>query len=489
MSKNLILVYPGKISPNSYGDISLALLYLAGSAHSSGVCDSITVFDFNVPFGIGKTLDDLINLIKSKEGTTVVGINCVFSGLFPNVREIAKGIKESLPDTKIITGGMHPTLFAKEIIDNCTEFDAVGLGEFDLDFPKLLNFFFGEGSVDDLDGVCLRFNDKTLVKPKISYIHDLDALPHPGYEFFNFQDYATDTSNWWDPDKIKISSVTMPILTSRSCPNKCSFCSMRLVMGNKFRTRSAESVFEEIKYLYDTYGINYFWVEDDNLTLDRKRIVKICKMIIESGIKAYFEPQNGISLKTLDEEVVGLMRRAGFAMVSLAVESGSDYIRNKIMGKRTSREQIVNAFKLCKDAGIETRAFFIVGMPEETEETLRETIDIMQEIDFSRVGIFPAKPLPGTKLFEQCVRDKLLVNEINADTLWSGESDQNLAPARGMKSYINYLLDNAERQFWIKPYNLSMKRLAELDLELRQAADEKTSAWVEHLKNQRRQMV
>jgi len=482
MKNNLILVYPPKSSTGYTSDVSLALLYLAGVARESGLCENISIFDFNTPFGIGKSINDLLETIFSLgyDGKTIVAINCLFSAVFPYVRKIAKSIKETFPDIMVITGGMHPTFFAKEIIDNCPEIDAVALGESDSTFPKLLRFFYKNECINNLEGYCLRLNGKTVIATRSPFIADLDSLPRPGYEFYNFEEYSNDTSNWWDPDGIKISPFYLPILTSRSCPVQCSFCAMRIVMGNIFRSRCAENVFEEIKFLYDVYGVNYFKIEDDNITLHRERFIKLCKLIINSRIKIYFDTQNGISLRTLDEEIVDLMRRAGFIMVSLAIESGSDYIRNKIMGKNISRAQIIRAFKLCRNVGINTMAFFIIGMPEDTERTLKETADLIEEIETTRLSISVAKPLPGTKLFEQCNRDNLFNGGFDADTLWTGEAEGNNKNKEDF--FIKRIFKPSARQFWIKPYNISIDRLEEIDIELQKLAYKKSKAWVEHMR-------
>jgi magnesium-protoporphyrin IX monomethyl ester (oxidative) cyclase len=487
MSNKLILVYPPKLSNTSgyTGDVSLALLYLAGAARDSGLCDNITIFDFNAPVGGGKEISDLFKAINSYtentfEGHLVVAINCLYSALFPTVRQIAKEIKEKFPEVKIAVGGMHPTLFAREIIENCSEIDAVGIGEFDLDFPKLLKFFYEQGNTDDIEGVCLRVKGETIFKPRLCYIQDLDALPRPGYEFYDFQEYAVDTANWWSPDGFAISPFQLPLLTSRSCPNRCNFCAMRLVMGDRFRARSAENVFEEIQYLYNEYGVNYFKILDDNVTLNRNRTVQICKKIIESGLKVYLDTPGGISLKTLDEEMVEMMRRAGFIIISLAVESGSEHIRNEVMGKHLEREQIIKAFRMCRQAGMQVKAFFVIGMPEETEETFKQTVELLQKLDVTNVTLTPAKPLPGTRLFEQCVRDGLLIGGFDVDTLWTGEAEQNSAMKE--EFYIKRLLNHSERQFWIKPYKLSLDRLVEMDLELQQIAYEKSKEWVERVR-------
>ncbi len=195
MKKSLILVYPKKISSGYSGDISLALLYLSGCVRASGFCDYIDIFDFNAPLGAGKTVDDLIKTIGSRhEGLTVVGINCLYSAAFPEVRAIAQRIKNEFPNVKTVTGGLHPTLFYNEIMRGCPEIDAVSIGEADADFPNLLRYFFGAAGPDILNNVCLRVNGEIITKTRNNYIRDLDSLPMPGYEFYNFDEYKTDTS-------------------------------------------------------------------------------------------------------------------------------------------------------------------------------------------------------------------------------------------------------------------------------------------------------
>ena len=491
VDKSLVLVYPPRIGTTRYtGDISAALLYLAGATRESNACDNISIFDFNIPIGAGRTIDDLLKSIESQSVSTrkssisqgvstIIAINCLYSGLFPVVRDIAAKVKARFTDIKVVVGGIHATLFAKEIIDNCPEFDAVAIGESDVDFPLLLrHLFYCIPSHDDLEGVCLRVNGKTVYKPRIRYVHDLDSLPRPGYEFYDLKQYSVDTSGWWSPDGINISSVQLPLVTSRSCPSKCNFCTNSIAMGDKFRARSAKSVFNEIQYLSDTYGVNYFRIEDDNLTLNRERIVSLCKMIIKSGLRVYFDARNGISLKTLDEEVVSLMRRAGFIMVSLAVESASDYIRNKVMGKHISREQILNAFEMCSSVGMNVAAFFIIGMPEDTEDTLKEMSQMIHEINAARIFVMEARPYPGTKLFEQCVKDNLLTVKSDNDFLWTGDVEYEY-----MKK-AKRLIDREPRSIRIKPYKLSLERLLEINVEIQQIAYEKSRAWFEHvLKN------
>jgi radical SAM superfamily enzyme YgiQ (UPF0313 family) len=270
MNKNLVLIYPPDIEDESTNynksaksNMSTALLYLAASARN--VCDSVSIFDMKLAQNIEK-LDELLR--TGQPG--VVGINCLFSTAFKSVRNVATQIKTILPKTKIVIGGLHPTLFAEEIIEKCPEIDAVALGESDTAFPQLLRYWFGALEQDMLDSVVLRQNDSGVqIFEKKSYINCLDELPMPAYDLIDFNDYRIDMADWYAPESVKLAGWRLPLLTSRSCPNNCSFCSVHQTMGRKLRLRSAKNVFNEILFLYDTYGVNYFTFTDDNFTFDR----------------------------------------------------------------------------------------------------------------------------------------------------------------------------------------------------------------------------
>jgi len=487
--KNLILVYPkkGSIGASINGDISLAMLYLSGAARD--ICDSIEIFDFNAPVGIGKTNADFFkvvdNMLYETNSATplIIGINVMFSALFPSVRELCNEIKEHNKNIIIVIGGMHPTLFSKEIIDNCKEIDAVAIGESDKSFIQLLHYFYNNCDVKNINSVCLRINGKSVVIPPQKYINNLDLLPRPGYEFIDFREYETNTENWWSPDCHKIKGIPMSVLSSRSCPNECNFCAIKLVMGDKIRYRTAEKFFEEIKFLYSTYGINYFKIEDDNFTLIRKRAVKFCELIIESRIKVYFNLRNGLFIRSLDQELIQLMRRAGFIMTALAVESGSKYIREKIIGKRISNNQIINAFRWCKDAGIMSTMFLIIGFPEETIESLEATLTIIDDVPCDKVALNILKPLPGTALFDQCLNDNLLLGEYKIDNMWKGDFENTRTNISFVQQYKSEIQDI---DFAIMPYNVSLEVMQEYYHLIQEKIKIKNKRWVERVKNNHR---
>ncbi len=471
MSRKLLLIYPPKMkmeSAKAQADISLALLYLAGV--SKAVCDQIELFDMGLVQNDYNRLAELIDEMKP----SVVGINCLFSGIFPKVRELAKFIKQREASIKIITGGIHPTMFADEIMENCPEIDVVFEGESDEAFPKVLRYLYGEKElITELDSVTIRNEQGSVTKfPKKCYISDLDSLPMPAYELVHFDDYQVDMSNWYNPKEIKLNNKVAPLLTSRSCPNACNFCAMRLVMGRKLRTRSAKSVFEEIKHLYDNYGINYFHIMDDNFTFDKSRTIEICKMIVESGIKIAFDCPNGIMIRTLDDEVIEWLAKAGMCMAHIAVESGSDNLRNKVMRKNVSAEKILSVSKALRKNGIAVMIFLLFGLPEESPETIDETIEFLQKMEFDAYSLNILLPLPGTELFEQVKRDNLLTDNFRLENQWQGEFVKESTPG------------NMAVQFYVKPYAFaeSSEIRGEYD-RLKMFLDEKCKGWIEHTKN------
>jgi radical SAM superfamily enzyme YgiQ (UPF0313 family) len=362
---------------------------------------------------------------------------------------------------------MHQTIFYKEIMDNCIEFDAVAIGEADYSFPKLLKYYLGEETLENLDSVALRVNGQIVTKEKLSYIEDLDSLPRPGYEFLNIDDYTANTESFYNPHNIVIGNKTFPISTSRSCPNQCNFCSMNLVMGKRFRPRSAKKVVDEIKYLYDAFGIRYFQIMDDNFSFIRERVVEFCTLIKEYNIRAYFETNNGIMARTLDRELLTMMKEAGFILLPISIESASDHIRNTILHKNISKEKIYEIFSICNELGILVNGMFIFGFLEEDENSVKEMKEMLEGLHAHSFSVACVVPFPGTKLFEQCLKENLFVNKTDTENLWTGEGE----------GFALSLAGKFNKNFVIKPYALTLSQMDTMYDDLVRTALFKTKEW------------
>lgn len=340
----------------------------------------------------------------------IIGIGCIFSGAFGTLKIIADRAKKLFPNVQIVIGGIHATIFATKILEQYDYIDYVIIGEGEVSFLELIKCLVNnkEKPVDMIDGIVFRRNGKIIKNNKTKFISNLDELPLVNFKLLNLKDYTFDTSGWYSPKKIKIG-LPFPILSSRSCPRRCSFCCMWFVHGPKIRLRSVQQTIDEIQKLHDNYSATYFSFLDDNLTFNKKRILAICNEIIKKGLDIQFDTPNGLAINSLDEEVIDTMIAAGLVKINLSVESGSEYIRNEIIGKRLKTEKIYEVFEKCaKHKHLYIGAYFIIGMPQETYQTLQETYDMITRLPIDRLSFSYATPYPGTQLYNYCVKNNLL---------------------------------------------------------------------------------
>ena len=415
-----------------------SLLYLAAALREAG--ENVKILDLNT---VQESHEEvLIDYISSYQ-PSLVGIGCLFCGQFPMLLELSKRVKEWSEECKVVVGGIHPTTYPVKILTNCHAIDFVVLGEGEVAIVQLTKAL-KSNDFSRIDGLAYRSNGQIGVNLKVSFIDDVDSIPFPAYDLISLEDYYYDTSHWHNPKSLPIN-MSIPIISSRSCPNRCNFCSMFTVMGPQWRCRSPKNVVDEISHLYDNYNHHHFSFMDDNITLHKQRILEICDLIVERKLDIQFEIPNGLSIKTLDREVLNALVAAGLTRAALGIESGSDYIRNKIIGKRLPREKILEVVRLTKEyKQFYVKAFFIIGMPEDTRETLMETYNMIEEIDVDMPQVFNLLPFPGTKVFEQAVRDNLLIN-VDADDLWKADM----------------FYGSGNKRFFVKPYEMELDELCE----------------------------
>ncbi len=464
---NILLINPQTPSfiCNKEYYIPSSLLYLASVLRENGKnVDNVDILDLNTfrledDYDTHEKYEKILTNKISNVCYSLIGITCLFSGQYPLVLEYSKKIKELFKNIPIVIGGIHPTIFPYEILYNCPSIDYIIIGEgeksivqlsnilntkcdkeYDKEYDKESEFY---ENLNKIDGFAYRCNENIIINPKKTFIDNLDNIPFPSYDLINLNDYYHNTAKWHNPRNLPIN-CSIPIISSRSCPMRCNFCSMFKVMGSKHRKRSPKNVVDEIEFLYNKYNHKYFSFMDDNLTLDKNHVSEICNEIINRNLNIQFDTPNGISVRYLNEEILDLLVSAGLVRVSLAIESGSDYIRNGIMGKKLSKDKIFEIINLTKKyKSLYVRAFFIMGAPEDTYDTLSETYNMIKDIDVDKPIVSNLLPFPGTKLFEQCLKDKLFVDDINPIDLWKTES--------------LYFTDN--KRFFIKPYDLEINEL------------------------------
>ena len=221
-------------------------------------------------------------------------------------------------------------------------------------------------------------------------IRDLDALPIPARHLLANERY-------------RFPGVEGPITTvksSRGCPLDCSFCGYTLAQGLRFRFRSPEHVLQELEDLYERHGLRHVVFRDPIFTTRKDRVHAICEGILARGWTD-LEWQCETAVKTLDRPLLEVMARAGCRHISLGVESGNQEIQRKHCGNKLSDlDQAAEVFRACRDVGIETRAFCMIGFPEETPAMADETIALVDRLDPDQVQFCAVTAYPGTPLYE-----------------------------------------------------------------------------------------
>ena len=233
------------------------ILYIAGALRKASA--EVNVLDLNVykseehKYPIRFCEGIIVDRINDFE-PTLVGIGCLFSGQFPLLLKYSKRIRKEFENIWVVIGGIHPTLFPIEILRNCLSIDYIILGKGETSSVQLVESLRRKDldKLKVIDGFAFRRGDKVIVNSKTCFIADLDQIPFPAYDLIDLKDYYHDTSDWHNPRNLPINA-SIPILSSRSCPRRCNFCSMFRVMGPKWRGRSPENVVDEIELLY-TYG-------------------------------------------------------------------------------------------------------------------------------------------------------------------------------------------------------------------------------------------
>ena len=306
----------------------------------------------------------------------------------------AKVLKEKMKNVFVVLVGSHPTFFHQDVIRENPQLDAICRGEFDLTVRDLATALSNGDNLKRVKGITYKDENGIHVNEDRPLIENLDKLPFPARHIVKSDYYRQGTF-------VGKHSTTM--VTSRGCPYRCIFCLWpRTLYGRKLRPRSPENVVDEIEQVVKDHHVDEIYFDDDSMALDRDRILGICRLIEKRNIKVKWIPQCRVD--SMDEGVVQAMKRAGCHYIRFGIESGSQKML-KIMKKGISLAQIERAFNLCRKAGIKTQAFFLFGIPGETQETIKETIEFAKDLKADSAQFAVVIPHPGTELYEVCKKN------------------------------------------------------------------------------------
>jgi len=320
-----------------------------------------------------------------------------FSSTQPTQRNdlaFAGKIRSASEDVAIILRGESATYRDEEILTQFPQVEYILRGESEETLAELVGCIQGRNdlSLDRIAGLSFTREGRVAKTPDRPFIKDLDSLPWPARDLL-------DQSLYRSPET---GNVMTTLHAARGCPYPCIFCPAPLASGRPVRMRSVSDLVEEIRHCVDEHGIREFLFHGDTFTYSKKWVLELCAAVDEAWLDVRWGCNSRVD--TIDLEMLEAMKRAGCWVIGFGVESGHEETLEKIR-KAATREDIVNAFKLCRQAGIRSHAFFVFGFPWEGPEHLKADLKLAREIDPDFFDLNIAYPLPGTEL-EAMVRER-----------------------------------------------------------------------------------
>ena len=229
------------------------------------------------------------------------------------------------------------------------------------------------------------------VNPPRPFIKHLDELPFAAWDLMDIDEYV---------DPAYFNGRHLAVFSGRGCPYDCSFCASCVTWGGKLRMRSTENVINELCHIVNVLGVSNLMFWDDTFAASKKRALAICRQIIRKGLDINYTVQ--LRADSVTPELASALVESGCSFAAIGVESGNDQILEQI-GKRETMEQFRHAVKVMKETGLPVIASYIIGLPGDTHETIKETLDFAMELDADQSKFMILAPYPGTKVYDLAV--------------------------------------------------------------------------------------
>jgi radical SAM superfamily enzyme YgiQ (UPF0313 family) len=349
---------------------------------------------------VGLTDDEIVAQIPAD--TQVIGVTCAFSEEWPLVRSVIEALRRARPELPIIAGGEHINAAAEFSMRNCSAIDYCVLGEGEETLVELLDAMAGGRALDSVAGIGWLENGAYRQTAARARIKDIDSIPRPAWDLMPLRQYLDGGFGYGIG-----RGRSMPILATRGCPYKCSFCSSPQMWTTRWSARAPEAVLDEMGWAIDTYGAQNFDFYDLTAILQKDWLREFCEGVIERGYKITWQIPSGTRSEALDGDTLPLMRRAGCLYFAYAPESGSPAVLQRIH-KKVKLDRMKDSMRAAVSAGISTKCNMIFGFPGETRKELAESVRFcwdLAAVGVADVNIGPFCPYPGSELFDELCAD------------------------------------------------------------------------------------
>jgi len=416
----------------------IGLAYIAGALEAHGVF--VRVIDmFAEKLSGDEVVDKAARFRPDLVGMTVLTPSA------PVCSELTARLRARLPDARIVWGAIHADVFAHDIVRD-GDADYVVHGDGEETIVELVDALAGrEVDLSAIKGLTWRSTDGQVVRnPERPLNRDLDALPYPAWHLFPYHRYGL----------LPFADFAKPVLTmaaSRGCPYRCDYCSLINTGGKVFRRRDPMKVADEYEYLVERYGVKQIGFVDPIFPLVKADLAPFCDELQRRGLDRKCQWLSETRADRLDPETCALMYAGGCRRVLMGIESGSDLLLgnvNKTLKTSKVREGVANA----RAAGIQTVGLFMIGLPGETPELTRQTVEFAVDLDLDFAKFAITVPFPGSKLFEDRWQKDLFRDDWENYTTFNPDPDALVYHPPGYDpAELIKLQSWALRRFYMRP--------------------------------------
>ncbi len=382
---------------------SIGIGYLASSLEKASY--EVKIIDSHIDnLNEQETIEQVL-----REKPDVMGVTCNSHNRFRAI-SVCRGVKKKSNNQILVcVGGCHFSSTYNDTLKNVPEIDVVVRQEGEETFVDLLNHYFQKRPLEEVLGITFRKNNKIINNSSRPFIRNLDDLPSPAWHLFKLEKYNAKLEG-------EEKTRSIGVMSSRGCPNACSFCVNSSFWQRVFRKHSPKRFVDEIEFLHRHYGFRGFDFWDDTIAIDRNHIKEICEEILKRRLDIIWYARARVD--TVDREILTLMRKAGCKIISFGIESGSPRILKNIR-KNITIAQAKETVKICADLGYIVKLFFMYSLPGETLQDVQKTRDLMRELKFygPNIHVIPGFTLvyPGTEI-ESIARTE---SSLSRDFSWS----------------------------------------------------------------------
>jgi anaerobic magnesium-protoporphyrin IX monomethyl ester cyclase len=380
----------------------------------------------------GLTTKQILALIP--EDVEYIGVSCMFSHEFPVYRDLIQAVKTRFPDAAIVAGGEHVTALPEETFRQCPGLDIAVLGEGEETILDVVAGGRSDSALEHVAGIVWRDEGGALrANPRRERVRDIDSFPMPAWDLVPLRNY------WKYGMGLGVDrGRSMPMLATRGCPYRCTFCSSPLAWTTRWLARNPAAVVAEMKFYMEKYGAVNFDFYDLTAIVKRDWILEFCRGILDGKLSFSYQLPSGTRSEAIDSEVARLLYASGCRNMTYAPESGSPETLARIK-KRVKLDSVIGSMRACRNAGLSIKANIIVGFPGDAPTDLWKTylfILRMAVTGVQDVTIQPFSAYPGSELFERLRQDKK-IDVLDDDYFYSLADYSDLSKARSWSASLS----------------------------------------------------